>query len=158
MESSDTYGTAMSMHFTTLLPFVYMFLLHLVLTPYLKMVYLEVWWNKLSPTNLTRTLSDEACNIFLKIVNYFTSSCMLTSHSKVDSLRFESCYAKPVETLPPVKSKQSSIWGKVSTRTLQIKNEVEQYLAEDVTVHPDNGGPTVLQYWTVCVQFIHLID
>ena len=42
----------------------------------------------------------------------------------------------------------------MDNRTFQIKTEAERYLAEDVTVHPERGGPNALQYWKVCIAFI----
>jgi len=56
-----------------------------------------------------------------------------------------------VETPQPTNSTQSSIWGKVGTRMIQVKNEAEKYLSEDVTVYPDNGGPNALHYWKVSI-------
>ncbi|KIJ56041.1 hypothetical protein M422DRAFT_23480 [Sphaerobolus stellatus SS14] len=91
------------------------------------MAYLEAWWKDPSPANEDKTLADEAREVFMQ--------------------RFEITYAKTVETPQPTNVKQSSIWGKAIIRPLKIKNEAEKYLSEDITLHPDNGGPNSLEYW-----------
>ncbi|KIJ35444.1 hypothetical protein M422DRAFT_262406 [Sphaerobolus stellatus SS14] len=109
MESTDAYAIVM------------------ILTPYVKMLYLEEWWTERAPLKPTKTLSDQVHDAFLE--------------------RFETTYMKSIEALQLTNVKQSAIWGKSSTRPLKLKNEAERYLGEDVTLHPENGGPDILAYW-----------
>jgi len=109
------------------------------------MVYLEAWWAEIPATEFTKTLAAEAREAFIKRVCYLF--CLLLDLMR--SWQFENSYSKPVEAPQPISTYQSSIWGKIGGRTLQIKSEAERYLSEDVTVHPENGGPNALQYWKV---------
>ncbi|KIJ47620.1 hypothetical protein M422DRAFT_28726, partial [Sphaerobolus stellatus SS14] len=109
MESTDAYAIAM------------------ILTPYVKMLYLEEWWNDTAPLDPTKTLADQARESFLK--------------------RFETSYSRRIEVPQPTNIKQSAIWGKIHTHPMQIQSEALRYLSEDATLHPENGGPDVLEYW-----------
>ncbi|KIJ30492.1 hypothetical protein M422DRAFT_36557 [Sphaerobolus stellatus SS14] len=90
MKSTDAYAIAM------------------ILTPYVKMLYLEEWWNDTAPLDPTKTIADQARESFLK--------------------RFV-------------------IWGKIHAHPTQIQSEALRYLSEDAMLHPENGGPDVLEYW-----------
>ncbi|KIJ35001.1 hypothetical protein M422DRAFT_34895 [Sphaerobolus stellatus SS14] len=90
----------------------------MILTPYVKMLYLEEWWNDTAPLDPMKTLADQARESFLK--------------------RFETSYSRRIE---------STIFGKIHARPTQIQSESLRYLSEDATLHPENGGPDVLEYW-----------
>ncbi|KIJ48670.1 hypothetical protein M422DRAFT_28378 [Sphaerobolus stellatus SS14] len=74
MESTDAYAIAM------------------ILTPYVKMLYLEEWWNDTAPLDPTKTIADQARESFLK--------------------RFETSYSRRIEVPQPTNIKQFVIWGK----------------------------------------------
>ncbi|KIJ34453.1 hypothetical protein M422DRAFT_263414 [Sphaerobolus stellatus SS14] len=65
-----------------------------ILTPYVKMLYLEEWWKESAPLKPTKTLSDQAHDAFLE--------------------RFETTYMKSAKALQLTNVKQSAIWGKIS--------------------------------------------
>ncbi|KIJ38226.1 hypothetical protein M422DRAFT_33371, partial [Sphaerobolus stellatus SS14] len=117
MESTNAYTIAM------------------ILTPYVKMLYLEEWWNDTAPLDPMKTLADQAHESFLK--------------------RFETSYSRCIEVPQPTNIKQSAIWGKNHARPTQIQTEALRYLSEDAMLHPENGGPDILEYWK-SVQHVYL--
>ena len=74
MEASDAYGNAMSMSILLFFILIITLLRNSVLTPYIKMDYLNLWWNEKVPSDPTKTLAEQAQDQFLNTVCSFMLS------------------------------------------------------------------------------------
>ena len=67
-------------------------------------------------------------------------------------------YAATEVVAVPVTERNESLWGDIfndDENLTPLGSEAERYLAEQVTTHPDKGGPNVLAYWKVSERYIY---
>ncbi|KAG8916504.1 hypothetical protein FRC01_003022 [Tulasnella sp. 417] len=95
----------------------------MILTPYIKMRYLQKWWHQRSLTT-RKVLADEAQETF--------------SHT------FTNNYAEKTDS--PRQMKVHRVWGGMF-RESEDDGELVRYLDAPPSLHPSNGGPTALEFW-----------
>ncbi|KIJ38581.1 hypothetical protein M422DRAFT_258691 [Sphaerobolus stellatus SS14] len=119
MEATNAYGNAM------------------ILTPYIKMKYLNKWWTDITPSG--STLAEEAKEAFIKC--------------------FNECYAKPAAPPVPKETTSLSIWGNMfdddddDDVANERLSEAEHYLAEPLSILPEKGGISALEFWMMGVIY-----